>query len=375
MASSTPLPVPLDPAFAAAFRREAGPAGTLRFDAFMRLALYDPALGYYRGDRLRVGRDRAADFYTATSLGPLFGELVAAASAKLLRDIGLDPAAHTFVEIGAEPSGGILAGVASHPFDSLKTFRLGETLALSGPCVVFSNELFDAQPIRRFVRRAAAWHELGVTLAPAESAGSQPASPAPDLPSGILAEADLGPAPADALAFLPPLADTPEGYHFDAPRDAATLADDLAAQSWHGLFVAFDYGKSFAELAHSVPAGTARAYHRHTQSNDLLARPGEQDLTAHVCWDWLATALAPHAPADRPPQVVSQESFFVHHAGDFIATALAHEAALPAAVAAVSPRKRGLLHLLHPGQMGQKFQVLHALKLAAQPDGADRRRL
>ncbi|MCU0791893.1 MAG: SAM-dependent methyltransferase [Opitutaceae bacterium] len=339
MASPNPPPAPLDPAFAAAFAREAGPARVLRFDAFMALALYDPTLGYYRRDRKRVGRDRAADFYTATSLGPLFGELVAAACAKLLRDAGLDPAAHTFLEIGAEPSGGVLAGVPTHPFAAARTLRVGESLVVQGPCVVFSNELFDAQPIRRFVRRASAWHELGVGLSPDGLA---------------LAEHDLGPAPDDARSFLPPFAATPEGYVFDAPRAAAELATLLAVQEWQGLFVAFDYGKSFAELGHSVPAGTARAYHQHAQHNDLLARPGEQDLTAHVCWDWLRDALASHGCATST--VESQESFFVHHAGDFIAEQLARE------TSPVSPRKRALLHLLHPGQMGQKFQVLHACK-------------
>ena len=349
MASSTPPPTSsaaLDPAFANAFLAESGPARTLHFDAFMRLALYHPELGYYRRNRLRVGRDRAADFYTATSLGPLFGQLVAAACAQLLRDAGLDPAAHTFVEIGAEPSGGILAAVPDHPFAATRTLRVGDTLALSGPCVIFSNELFDAQPVRRFVRRVSAWHELGVALAPA---------------ADTLTETDLGPAAADALAHLPPLTDTPEGYRFDAPLAAADLARSLAAQLWQGLFVAFDYGKSFAELGHSSPAGTARAYFQHTQSNDLLAHPGEQDLTVHVCWDWLAAALAPHCPPDRPPEVASQESFFVHHAGDFIGAALARAAAAPAS-SAVSPHKRALMHLLHPGQMGQKFQVLFALK-------------
>jgi SAM-dependent MidA family methyltransferase len=311
----------------------------------MRLALYHPELGYYRRDRLRVGRDRAADFYTATSLGPLFGQLVAASCAKLLHDANLDPAAHTFVEIGAEPSGGILAAMPDHPFAATRTLRVGDPLTLTGPCVVFSNELFDAQPVRRFIRRASAWHEMGVTLAPA---------------CDSLFETDIGPAAPDFLASLPPLATTPEGYRFDAPLAAADLARSLAAQPWQGLFVAFDYGKSFAELGHSSPAGTARAYHQHTQSNDLLARPGEQDLTVHICWDWLASALAPHCPATRPPELLSQESFFVHHAGDFIGATLARESA--ASPSAVSPAKRALMHLLHPGQMGQKFQVLFALK-------------
>lgn len=343
MASSTPSRPPLDPAFAAAFRRAAGGEGRpLRFDAFMRLALYDPELGYYRRKRSRVGRERGADFYTATSLGPIFGELVAAAAAKLLREAGLDPAAHRFVEIGAEPSGGVLAGVSGHPFRESLTLRVGEALTLAGPCVVFSNELFDAQPLRRFVRRADAWHELGVELAPADS---------------TLHEIDLGPAPASLAPFLPPFAETPEDYLFDAPLAAAELAAQIAAEPWHGLFIAFDYGKRFAELAHACPAGSARAYHQHTQSNDLLARPGEQDLTAHVCWDWLIEALRPHSPSTRPPEVLSQESFLVHHAGDHIAAALSREPPSP-----TNPRHRALLHLLHPAQMGQKFQVLHAFK-------------
>ncbi len=348
MGSSTTPPrplvapvAPLDPVFRAAFEREAGPDLTLRFDRFMALALYDPLVGYYRRDRPRVGRSAGSDFYTATSLGPIFGELVAAACAKMLTAAGLDPAAHTFVELGAEPSGGVLPSGAPHPFAASRTVRVGEPLALAGPCVVFSNELFDAQPVRRFICRASAWHELGVALA-----------------AGSLHEHDFGPVHAtdNAATFFPPADATPEGYQFDAPRAAATLAAEIANQPWHGLFVAFDYGKSFAALAHETPQGTARAYHLQTQHNDLLAHPGEQDLTAHVCWDWLASAL--RDAACREVGVVSQESFLVHHAGPWIAETLARE------ISASSPRKRALMHLLHPAQMGQKFQVLHALKPA-----------
>ena len=339
-------PEALSPDFTEAFTQAAGSARVLRFDAFMALVLYHPRLGYYRRDHIRVARDRTADFYTASSLGNLFGELVAAACAKLLVNCGLDPSAHTFVEIGAEPAGGVLDKLSAHPFAALRTLRVGEALTLAGPCVIFSNELFDAQPVRRFIRRSAAWHECGVTFG--------------DETSSTLVETDLGPTDAAACAFLPPLGTTPEGYRFDAPRDAAALAGTLAGQPWHGLFVAFDYGKTFAELGHAVPGGTLRAYHQHTQHNDLVARPGEQDLTAHVCWDWLAEALV--AQGCTAPAVASQESFLVHHAGDFIGEQLAREST--AGTSAISPRKRTLMHLLHPGQMGQKFQVLHAFKPA-----------
>jgi SAM-dependent MidA family methyltransferase len=319
---------PVSPEFTAAFRDRAGGGDTLAFAAFMDLALFHPALGYYRRDRARVGRSAETDFYTATTSGALFGELVAAACVSLLG--GAEAArAHTFVEIGAEPGGGVLTGVA-HPFAGARTVRVGEALELGGRCVVFSNELFDAQPLQRFVRRGAAWRELGVTLR-----------------DGGLREVELGEV---AAPWLP--AEAGEGYVFDAPRAAGELAAVIAAQPWTGLFVAFDYGKSFDELATATPGGTARAYHRHTQSNDLLARPGEQDLTGHVCWDWLADALTDAGCTGA--KVESQEAFFIRHAGEFLARTMAEEAAR------TSRRKQALMQLLHPSNMGQKFQVLHA---------------
>ncbi len=301
----------------------------MTFAEFMELALYHPVLGYYRQPRPRVGYGPGTDFYTASTSGPLFGELVAAAVVTLLA--GQDPGTFTFIEIGAEPGRSVLAGVA-HPFRVVRTLRLEDALELAGPCVVFSNELFDAQPFRRFVFRGHAWQELGVALR-----------------DGALAEIIL---PTVAPAEFP--ATGPEGYIIDAPLAARALAERIGAQRWSGLFLAFDYGKSWRELTEATPAGTARAYHRHTQSNHLLAQPGEQDLTCHICWDWLAAALARQGFASTT--VESQEAFFIHHAATFIAATTAAEAAR------FSQKKLGLLQLLHPSHLGQKFQVLHAAR-------------
>ncbi|HRE83756.1 MAG TPA: hypothetical protein PLN52_22110, partial [Opitutaceae bacterium] len=98
----------------------------------------------------------------------------------------------------------------------------------------------------------------------------------------------------------------------------------------------------------------ARAYSGHQQSNDLFAQPGEQDLTCHVCWDWLHDELATHGFSGL--QLQSQESFFIHHAHSFLAEPLSSESL------ARSPRKQALLQLLHPGNLGQKFQVLHGIR-------------
>ncbi len=331
MGSSLTSPREPSPAFVAAFRARAGEGSVLPFADFMALALYDPQVGYYRRDQARVGYGPGTDFYTASTSGPIFGELVAAACVTLLGEAAARE--HTFVELGAETDGGVLAGV-KHPFAATRTVRVGEPIALDGNCVVFSNEFFDAQPFRRCVFRAGRWRELGVALRGSE-----------------LVEAELGAASNLPTAFP---ASAPEGYVIDAPLSAGALAEQIAAQSWSGLFVACDYGKSWREIVEATPAGTARAYYRHAQSNDLLARPGEQDLTCHVCWDWLADALSRNGFAT--PVVESQEAFFIRHAGDFIAATTAAEAAR------FSPRKLSLMQLLHPANLGQKFQVLHALR-------------
>ena len=301
----------------------------MTFAEFMALALYDPEVGYYTRSKPRVGYAPGTDFFTASTSGPLFGELIAAACQKLLGSV--DPQAFTFVELGAETTGGVLTGVA-HPFHRARTVPLGSPIQLEGNCVVFSNELFDAQPFHRFIFRQGAWREIGVAwreerLAEVELLAATPA----DLPARAT-----------------------EGYVIDAPLAANTLLDQITAQPWTGLFVACDYGKSWAELTTATPAGTARAYFRHTQSHDLLAQPGEQDLTCHICWDWLSERLALHRFST--PLIESQETFLIRHAGDLIAATSLAEAAR------FSPKKLALSQLLHPAHLGQKFQVLHALR-------------
>jgi SAM-dependent MidA family methyltransferase len=334
MGSSTSSASPNSDGPSAAFRRvfaaHADATGTMSFARFMELALYAPDVGYYRRPQPRVGYAPGTDFFTASTSGTVFGELVCAACVQLLGE--RDPKAHTFVEIGAEPSGGVLGGV-SHPFGATRVIGVGEPIELTGACVVFSNELFDAQPLRRFRFRAGAWRELGVRL-----------------DGEVLTEVEL---PRPLLPAVLPVTSI-EGYTIDAPLAAVDLAERIAAQPWTGAFVAFDYGKSWPELVEAAPGGTARAYHRHTQTNDLLARPGEQDLTGHVCWDWLAAALERNG--FRQTQVETQEAFFIRRAESYLAPAIAADAAR------FTPRKQSLLQLLHGSHLGQKFQVLHGLR-------------
>lgn len=335
MGSSPDSPNAASPEFLAVFREQADASGEMPFARFMELALYHPAVGYYRKHHKRVGYAAGTDFFTSSTSGAIFGELVAAAAAKLLRTAGRDPARHTFIEIGAEPldpaqgkhGGGVLAGVA-HPFAGSRTIGAGDAIELEGECVVFSNELFDAQPFTPTVFRGGRWHEIGVRL------------------DGDRLFETLRPCARDRAAS--------EGYRFDEPQAATALAERIARQPWRGLFVALDYGRTLPELLEATPAGTARAYYRHSQSNDLLARPGEQDLTCHICWDWISAAL--RAESFEQPVLESQEAFFLRHAGEFIAPTITAEAAR------MSPRKLALMQLLQPSHLGQKFQALHAVR-------------
>ena len=59
-------------------RREADEEGYMSYADYVRIAAFDPEAGYYAKNRERVGCSTKNDFYTAESLTPVFGKLVAA---------------------------------------------------------------------------------------------------------------------------------------------------------------------------------------------------------------------------------------------------------------------------------------------------------
>lgn len=322
-------------AFAAAFREALAGRDAMTFEAFCALALYHPSAGYYTdAARLRVGKE-GADFYTASSLGPVFGKLVAEACARGISSAGVDPASATLVEIGCERGRGVL-GACPGAFGRHVELPLGADLDLSGPCAVFSNELFDAQPFSRWHFRDGAWREACVRL------GSD----------GLLHETldgPGGPVPEELAAC-----DAPEGWVVDHPSGAARLLRRLAAPGWHGFFLALDYGCTLGHMLSGCPEGTARAYVRHTQHNRLLDDPGAQDLTHHVAWDLLEDVLRQCGFSDVRTE--RQEACLMRMAPDAIRAA--------ASGAGFSVERRALMALLHPAHMGSRFQALTAVRRA-----------
>jgi len=318
---------PRDSLLAELRRRSVG-GDTVRFDAFVEVALFHPGAGYYAAARDRVGRRPGTDFTTAAALGPVFGELIAEAARGLLGDTR----DHVLVELGAEPGPSSLAGVADR-FADFQVRRLGDAPDIPPRAVVVANELLDAQPFRRFRFLGGRWVELGVRV----------------LADGGLAEAVHGEPGDDAGRAL--VATLPNPWHEGATLDLALAAETLLVRilggGWRGLALFLDYGKPLADLLEGSPAGTARAYRNHTLHADLLAHPGEQDLTCHVAWDRLAAVMA--AAGFVPAEVERQEAFLVRHAAP----------ALERLVASGNPESVGVLKALtHPAHFGGKFQVL-----------------
>jgi SAM-dependent MidA family methyltransferase len=308
--------------------------GVMTFAEFMRESLYHPGLGYYtREDRTRVGTRRDADFYTAESIGPVFAELVAEAAWRIAAPWhGKDV---EFVELGAEPEGENVAERVCPPFGSSVALSLGNDIPDDAPVVLFSNELFDAQPFHRVVRSGGKWRECGVVIKGGRA-------------QEVLMDALSWPIAAMADRFD---GNAPDGYRMDLPIESEVLMQQIAARKNVVAVIAFDYGYDWSDVYGRRPNGSARAYRSHTLCSDLLADPGEQDLTCNVCWDGLENVLKSAGFANVATE--RQEAFFMHRSAAKIEEIVKSGDIV---------RNGKLRELIHPMRMGEVFQVLTAVR-------------
>ncbi len=275
---------------------EIGQAGPMSVARYMTLALLDPRHGYYT---TREPFGAAGDFTTAPEISQMFGELIGLWAADLWQRLGMPPRL-ALVELG--PGRGTLMADALRAARALAPFRAAltpwlveasprlrriqaERLGDSGaqwaddidglprdmPLVVIANEFFDALPIRQFVRRESGWHERLVGL---DDGGRLvfALAPGPERLDGLLPAGLLAQAPENAVVEI-----CPAGRAI-----AAGLAARLNAQSGAALIV--DYGPPAHGLGDSLQAVRRHGFH------DVLASPGEADLTAHVDFAALAAS-------------------------------------------------------------------------------------
>jgi SAM-dependent MidA family methyltransferase len=239
--------------------------GDLSFRDFVEVALYHPRFGYYTRPGSPVGK--GADYVTSPTLSPVF----AYGFGKLVREFlgRVEGGVSSVVDIGCG-DGGLIRALASPDANfygvdrARKGLRTIDDVPEADNILIYSNELFDAFPFARLVQRGEHLHELWVG---GDFDWTEHEAPA--------AYEDYFAARGIELV---------NGQFADVSLDWEHEYRRLAKRVKQGLIVTFDYG--FPEKQLFDPRirrfGTAASYSRQRVTRDLLANPGEQDLTAHI---------------------------------------------------------------------------------------------
>jgi NADH dehydrogenase [ubiquinone] 1 alpha subcomplex assembly factor 7 len=271
--------------------------GPLTVEAYMTEVLTHPRYGYYVAQQ---PFGQSGDFITAPEVSQMFGELIGAWMADTWTRMGRPSGIH-MAEIG--PGRGVLMrdllraaatvpGLRQtahvHLIDVSATLRAVQRRALAesgwdiqwhssfadlpdGPLLLVANELFDALPIRQFVRTRAGWCERLVEIGPDETfrfvltRGPAPAS-------ALIPEAVRDTAPLESVAEVCPA----------AIGLATAIAGRVASDGGAALII--DYGNTEFGARDTLQAV---AHHR---SHPVLERPGSADICAHVDFAMVAQA-------------------------------------------------------------------------------------
>jgi SAM-dependent MidA family methyltransferase len=244
-----------------AVRRAIEANGPITFASYMELALYGPG-GFY--ERPRVGVE--GDFVTSPHVHPVFGELLAHAIDELHASLGR-PHPFRVTEVGAGDgtlARQLLAGLHDLPTE-YRAVEIGprarkQLELLLGPDrvsatfdppadVVIANELLDNLPFR-LIR---AGREVRVGLDK-------------DRLIDVLMPLD------DELAAF----GSADGDDVVVPVGAFAFIDRLARILERGYAILIDYGRAGAS------GGPVHGYRAHSLVADVLASPGDTDITAGV---------------------------------------------------------------------------------------------
>ena len=313
----------------------AAAGGWLSFERYMQLALHEPGIGYYASGARKFGA--RGDFVTAPELGSLYGRTLARELARFER----------ILELGA--GSGALADVLTRELQCeywvLETSaelrqrqreRLGdrvrhlERLPEHFRGALIANEVVDAMPVHMVH-----WTEAGI------------------MERGVSAQFSWSDRPAIGAVLASAQRITVRApYVSEIGLAARAWMRTLAQSLEQGAIFVIDYGFPAHEYYHPQRAsGTLMCHYRHRAHADPFARPGEEDITAHVDFSALA-----HAATEAGAQVLgyTTQAQFLVNCGitDVLGQANVENALHYAPLAAEAQR------LLSPAEMGELFKVL-----------------
>jgi SAM-dependent MidA family methyltransferase len=340
--------------------------GPVSFAWFMNQALYHPLYGYYSSERTRIGR--TGDFITNVSVGDLFGAILAEQFVELFGLLGA-PDNFKLVEQGVENAQlakDVLNALATQSKSNAWEYRivepstkkianqkahLGQTLIpvhwipdlanlhpVAG--IVFCNELLDALPCHLVEHDGKNWNEVRVE----EKNGI----------FGFVSHPIDDQRLANQVENLPVPSMTP--YRTEINLAALDWIKSAARALRHGFILVIDYGFPSWEFYSPLRTeGTLTGYYRHQRQKDVLARPGEIDITAHV--DFSSIAGAALSEGCTLIGFTDQHHFMVGAAEKRLTELeqLAKQGSIPA------DQQRFLREyksLMHPNTMGLGFKYL-----------------
>jgi SAM-dependent MidA family methyltransferase len=351
--------------------------GPISFAAFMEAALYDPEFGYYMTAGPRIGRE--GDYYTSLDVHPIFAELVGRQIAQAAEEI-VSSGEFTIAEMGAGK--GLLAQHLLNAYRRDKPdllARLRYLLVERSPAMVetqkqrlreltgagvriawvpdldaisadsitgvfLSNELVDAFPVHRLVKRPLGLREIFVGWD-----GTR------------FIEIEAPPFSPDLEAYFARIGISLEvGQQAEVNLQALEWMRQVGTLLRRGLVVTIDYGHAAADLfAPARKTGTLLGYYRHTVSDSPYVHVGQQDLTAHV--DFTSLALAGQDVGLEVTGFTNQLHFLI---------GLGIESAF-AGLDPESPQSAAMRELLRPDSMGTTYKILiqHKGMSAPQLDG------
>ncbi|GMK40125.1 SAM-dependent methyltransferase [Paenibacillus sp. CCS19] len=288
------------------------PCKAISFSRYMELCLYDEQDGYYRSGSVRTGRQ--GDFYTSGAIGGMMGMMMAryihgaavqnegrfviaewgagagAMSAQMLEAWGnehsawmqrldyhlvddhplhLEAARQRIEDMKLMESQDKVRSISY--FSSSDAVEALRAAAVDSTIIIAANELIDAMPVHRVVRRQGKLIELGVSYVVTDDG------------------------PLFKWAYMP-LSSNAIAHSIEA--DGTRIAEgqetevNLAAEQWlamlggivrSGMLFLIDYGHHAEEYrAIHRMNGTLLCYKQHMAHDDPFLVPGEQDITAHV---------------------------------------------------------------------------------------------
>jgi SAM-dependent MidA family methyltransferase len=331
--------------------------GWIPFDRFMRMALYEPGLGYYSGPARKFGP--AGDFVTAPELSPLYGRTLARQIAPILRRTGGDilelgpgtgrlavdvlrelevlgalPRVYAMLELSAglrAQQAGRLANAVPHLFDRVRWLDRLPDVHIG---VMLANEVLDAVPVHLVAWTESGTRERGVTLAGGRFAWADRPIASPALRQA-----------AAEIRVEPP-------YVSEIGLEARALVATLGHRLRQGALLLVDYGFGRAEYYHPQRArGTLVCHYRHRVHDDPLVLPGLQDITSHV--DFTAVAEAGVDAGLALLGYTSQGRFLLNCGLMEIVAEVS-----PEAPARYLPLAGQVNRLTSPAEMGELFKVI-----------------